>query len=133
MYKSYLQYLTQLIFIFLLFSQFATAQSMKGPTILYPKEQTSKKETEYKNLAPLGMIRFFSNVISPIDGPRSPSYPTGSAYGFQAINEYGFVLGSILTADRLLHESDIFYGPYIYLYGQKRYYDPLYYNTYWWK
>lgn len=80
-----------------------------------------------------GFIRVYSKVISPADGARSPSYPTGSAYGYQAVKKYGFFPGIFLTADRLLHESDIHRGPYILKYGKKRYYDPLYWNTFWWE
>ena len=79
-----------------------------------------------------GLIRGFSKWISPVDGPRSPSYPTGSAYGYDAINKYGFFIGIILTADRLLHESDFPMEPRMILYGTERFYDPVEMNTYWW-
>jgi len=79
-----------------------------------------------------GFIRSFQLLISPLDGPRSPSYPTGSAYGFQAVKKYGWITGSILAADRLFHETDYFEGNFIEVNGKKRYYDPVEFNTYWW-
>ena len=79
-----------------------------------------------------GAISFYSRIVSPADGPRSPSYPTGSAYGRQAIERYGFFWGIILTADRLLHEADLNLGPTVIIYGKRRIYDPLEYNTLWW-
>jgi putative component of membrane protein insertase Oxa1/YidC/SpoIIIJ protein YidD len=80
-----------------------------------------------------GMVLFYSRFISPLDGPRSPSYPTGSAYGLQAIREEGFLVGTLLIGDRLLHEADQHQGAYFRIYGQNRYYDPLENNTFWWK
>ncbi len=79
-----------------------------------------------------GAIRLYSKIISPADGPRSPSYPTSTAYGREAINSHGFLMGILLTADRLLHEADIHRGPKIIHHGISRYYDPVRYNTYWW-
>jgi uncharacterized protein len=80
-----------------------------------------------------GAIRLYSKIISPADGPRSPSYPTSTAYGQEAINSHGFLMGILLTADRLLHEADIHRGPKIIHHGISRYYDPVKYNTYWWQ
>ena len=93
--------------------------------------------TEYRTspvkLVWTGLIDIYARAISPADGPRSPSYPTGSAYGRQAVETHGLFLGVLLTADRLLHEADRPLGPVITVYGTKRYYDPLESNTYWWK
>ena len=75
----------------------------------------------------------FSKVISPADGARSLSYPTGSAYGYQAIQEEGVLVGVLLIGDRLFHEADQHYGSYIRLYGINRYYDPIENNVFWWK
>lgn len=80
----------------------------------------------------LTLISFFSRYISPVDGPRSPSYPTGSAYAKDAIQTHGFFLGIILTADRLIHESDTPLGPMIFLHKKMRFYDPVENNTFWW-
>ena len=91
-----------------------------------------KYETSSVKLVWVGLMNVYARVISPADGPRSPSYPTGSAYGKQAIRTYGFFLGVLLTADRLLHEADKPQGPIIKIYGKQRFYDPLEHNTYWW-
>jgi len=89
-------------------------------------------QTSTLKLVLTGMINFYSKVISPADGPRSPSYPTGSAYGRQAIEKYGFFPGVFLIGDRLMHEADRPLGPTITVYGRQRYYDPVIFNTYWW-
>src|SRR5712691_4572923 len=47
-------------------------------------------------------LRFFQQVISPVDGTRSNMYPTGSAYARQVIKKHGAVLGVVLTTERLM-------------------------------
>lgn len=48
------------------------------------------------------MIRFFQIVISPQDGPNCRYNPTCSAYGRQAVEMHGGLLGGFLAGDRLL-------------------------------
>lgn len=80
-----------------------------------------------------GLITFYSKIISPADGARSPSYPTGSAYGRMAVQKHGFFLGTLLIADRLIHESDLPLTPSINIYQKNRFNDPLEFNTFWWE
>ena len=106
---------------------------MKGPfnntnqSYRPPNYQTSAVKLVWINT-----INLYSKYISPADGPRSPSYPTSTAYGKQAIEAHGFLLGIILIADRLIHESDQHLGPKIIIHGNRRYHDPVEANTYWW-
>ena len=121
------------LFIIYLFINpvFAEEDNFKGPL---SKQQNGKQEyiTSTSSLIALQAIRFFSKVISPADGPRSPSYPTGSAYGYQAVKKKGVILGIILTADRLFHETDKNLNPLVTIGGKNRYYDPVENNTFWW-
>ena len=78
-------------------------------------------------------IKFFRNVISPVDGDRCPMYPTCSEYGILALREHGPFLGFVMIADRLIHERDeIRYAPEIKVGNRWRYYDPLENNDFWW-
>ena len=45
-------------------------------------------------------------MISPVDGDRCKMYPTCSAYSYKVYQQYGLLLGSLLTFDRLTHEMD---------------------------
>lgn len=119
-----------LIFFIFLNPAFA---GMNSPFQKKKKSTPKIYETSTTRLVLKGLVNFYSYGISPIDGPRSPSYPTGSAYGRNAIQAHGFFLGVLLTADRLIHEAGQFHGPYIMKYGVKRYYDPLLMNTFWWE
>ncbi len=77
-------------------------------------------------------LTIFRRYISPVDGPRCPMLPTCSAYAEQAIDKHGPWLGTMLTVDRLLHESDPrehrhpVPGP-----DRVRYRDPLANNDFW--
>ena len=108
------------------------ANGMKGPFAAKKKNQTPYYQTSTVKLVAKGAITFFSKWISPADGPRSPSYPTGTAYGRQALEKHGFFMGILLIGDRLFHESDIHLGPRVDLYGKTRYFDPVESNTFWW-
>ena len=80
-----------------------------------------------------GVIRFFIKYVSPVDGDRCPSYPTCSQYALDALRKHGGFWGSILTFDRLLHESDeVYRAPLIRVQDRYRYYDPVENNDFWW-
>jgi len=103
--------------------------SMKGPKL----KVTSTQPAEYSAPAQAGLmlIRGFQTYISPADGPRSPSYPTGSQYGRQVLQEEGLFWGVLMTSDRLFHEADVPLGPMIDLHQRLRFYDPPLFNRYW--
>jgi hypothetical protein len=78
-------------------------------------------------------LRFFQQVISPVDGARSNMYPTGSAYARQAIKKHGALMGLLLTVERLMHEgNEEQVSPRIRKYGIWRVYDPVEANDWWW-
>ncbi|MBL0691552.1 MAG: membrane protein insertion efficiency factor YidD [SAR324 cluster bacterium] len=93
-----------------------------------------KKEynTDALNFIALSLINSYRQDISPADGARSGSYPTGSAYGRQAFIKYGFWAGLIITSDRLVHEIQPNKAYLISFKGIKRKHDPLSFNSYWW-
>ncbi len=48
------------------------------------------------------LIKFYKKYISPYKGTKCPYFPSCSEYGIQAYEKNGFILGSILTAWRIL-------------------------------
>lgn len=83
--------------------------------------------------AAAGLIEFFKNYISPVDGDRCPCYPTCSQYSLEAIRKHGTLVGVVMTFDRLIHESDeIRTAPLIKIYDSYRYFDPVENNDFWW-
>lgn len=80
-----------------------------------------------------GVLRFFQEYISPVDGDRCPCYPTCSQYSVEAIRKHGVWIGMVMTFDRLIHESsEIRQAPLVKVYGSYRYYDPVENNDFWW-
>jgi putative membrane protein insertion efficiency factor len=103
-----------------------------------PRERATRSEARAGDLSPgqraaQGVIRFFQQYISPVDGDRCPCYPTCSQYGAEAIRKHGVWIGVVMIFDRLLHESDeIRQAPMMKVYGSYRYYDPVENNDFWW-
>jgi len=80
----------------------------------------------------LGLLGFYRRVISPVNGDQSDVAPVHALYGVQAIRQYGVLLGSVLTTERLIHEPDTLrFAPVFRERGREFYFDPLEYNTYW--
>ncbi|MXZ02010.1 membrane protein insertion efficiency factor YidD [Candidatus Poribacteria bacterium] len=53
-------------------------------------------------LVATGLIRLYQKFISSQDGPSCQFSPSCSRFGMQCIQEYGFLRGVMLTADRLI-------------------------------
>jgi uncharacterized protein len=78
-------------------------------------------------------VRFFQQVISPLDGARSTMFPTGSAYARQAIKKHGALLGTVMTVERLMHEgNESQIAPRIRKHDLWRTHDPVEANDWWW-
>lgn len=79
-------------------------------------------------------VRFYRQTISQVDGERCEMHPSCSAYSLEAIKMHGFFIGYIMTADRLIHESnEMDHAAKLTLKnGQERYYDPVEANDFWW-
>lgn len=63
-----------------------------------------------KNNIPLRMISFYQRKISPLFPARCRYYPTCSQYTYRAIERYGFFLGALLGALRILRCNPLFPG-----------------------
>lgn len=78
-----------------------------------------KKDSKYdvpkvKNPAIKAMellVKFHTDIISPVDGPRSHFRPTSSRYMLLAMKRHGFIKGYIMGCDRLLRENN---DPWVY-------------------
>jgi hypothetical protein len=78
-------------------------------------------------------VHFYQRFLGPSWGRRCSYYPSCSNYALLAIRKHGAVAGSIMAFDRLQHESDeARYSPPILVEGERKVYDPLENNDYWW-
>ena len=70
----------------------------------------------------LALIRFYQRNISPLSPPRCRFYPTCSQYGYEAIDRYGAVKGTAMTAWRIVRCSPLTSGGYDPVPEEKEYY-----------
>jgi hypothetical protein len=71
--------------------------------------------------------------ISAVDGQRCPSEPTCSSYSAQAFRKHGFLIGWVMTVDRLIHEADEGrHSPLVRSNGVLKIFDPVANNDFWW-
>jgi putative membrane protein insertion efficiency factor len=78
-------------------------------------------------------IRFYQHHVSPVIGDRCQMYPSCSSYAVEAIKKHGCLIGSVMTSDRLIHETkETDHAPLIEKEGDYGYYDPVSGNDFWW-
>ncbi|MBE5886307.1 MAG: membrane protein insertion efficiency factor YidD [Lachnospiraceae bacterium] len=60
----------------------------------------------------IAMIKFYRKYLSPLKSTCCPYTPTCSQYGLEAIEKYGAIKGSLLTAWRILRCNPFSKGGY---------------------
>jgi hypothetical protein len=90
-------------------------------------------ETEQKNPG-AWLVSIFRDYVSAVDGDRCPSAPSCSSFSVQAFNKHGFIMGWLMTVDRLIHEGkeETAVSPLVYVNGRLKIYDPVENNDFWW-
>lgn len=79
------------------------------------------------------LLAFYQKAISPLNNGKCPMYPTCSQYAVEAVRKHGPVVGIVMTADRLIHEtSEQDHVPRIQVGGRLRFADPVENNDFWW-
>jgi putative membrane protein insertion efficiency factor len=95
--------------------------------------QISSIDLEADESAFTRIIRRIQRSISAVDGDRCPLYPTCSAYSLEAFKKHGFLIGFMMTAGRLIQESDESEtAPRIAVGNRIMPYDPVSRNDFWW-
>jgi hypothetical protein len=91
---------------------------------------------EPKDRANVGswLVGFYRETVSRVDGDRCPSEPSCSEYSLQAFRKHGFLIGWVMTVDRLIHEGseETKVSPVVFSQGKKKIYDPVENNDFWW-
>ena len=64
-------------------------------------------------------VRGYQALVSPLLGPRCKYYPSCSRYAVDALREYGFLRGLVLTAWRLLRCNPWSHGGVDYAHDQR--------------
>ena len=130
-----------LIIFFTSCSSFASEDLFKGPwgnesfseaPSNFTISQSKRKKESLLSKPFIKGLRFFQDVISPVDGDRCPMHPSCSEYGIRALRKHGFFLGSLMIVDRLFRERDERqYAPKMIVNGKWKYFDPLEENDFW--
>jgi len=79
-------------------------------------------------------FRFYQRVVSPIDGARCHHTPTCSRFALDAVQQKGFLLGVLLTVDRLWNtgrSSALRLLPEVWTRAGYRFFDPVAQETFW--
>ena len=103
------------------------------PEAAFGEEARSQKDSSDFNPG-TWIISFYRDHISAVDGDRCPSFPSCSSYSAEAFRTHGFLLGWMMTVDRLIHEGgeETAVSPLVYTQGGWKIYDPLENNDSWW-
>ncbi|MBW2109115.1 MAG: membrane protein insertion efficiency factor YidD, partial [Deltaproteobacteria bacterium] len=107
---------------------------MKGPW-----DPGSQRFAQTKDAAPGGnagtaLVSFYTTFISPIDGSRCPMYPSCSIYAVRCFKRHGFLMGWIMTIDRLYRcgRDALERCPVVFIDGRAKFFDPVDCNDFWW-
>ena len=120
--------------ILFFFTSFAYASPFKGPWHQETPEKISQKQPDH-GFNPLRfMVRVYRAYVSPIDGRNCPMYPSCSEYSLLCFRKHGFLVGWVMTCDRLFRcgRDELRLSPWITINREIRVYDPLENNDFWW-
>ena len=79
------------------------------------------------------LLGLYQKYLSPLDGPRCLLTPTCSEFARKALAKHGALLGSFLTADRLMQEHEASArSPVVFVHGHPRGWDPVEAEDFWW-
>ena len=79
-------------------------------------------------------LKFFKNSILRADGHRCPMHPSCSEYSARAFQKHGFIIGWIMTGDRLLRcgRDEKRLSEKIIIHDRTYTFDPVRHNDFWW-
>jgi ferredoxin len=80
------------------------------------------------------LASLYRDNISAVDSDRCPSVPTCSSYAVEVFQKHSFIMGWLMTVDRLIHEGEeeTSVSPLIYSEGRWKIFDPIENNDFWW-
>lgn len=80
------------------------------------------------------LFSLYRDHVTAVDGDRCPSYPSCASYSTQAFKKHGFLVGWVMTVDRLIHEGkeELSVSPVVYVGGGAKIFDPVENNDFWW-
>lgn len=80
--------------------------NMRGPENFKKNYKQSTKPANLSSLYGYTFLKLYQTGLGKFIKSSCPMQPSCSHYSIEAITQYGLIRGVILTADRLLHETD---------------------------
>ena len=107
---------------------------MKGPWQGSEAREIHRDSATNPATASAALIRFFRKYLSPVDGSECPMYPSCSQYSMACFEKHGFLMGWMMTWDRLYRcgRDELRLSPQMIVDGQYKCYDPVESNDFWW-
>ena len=95
-------------------------------------DKTSGKDINFSPV--LYPVNFYRKYISGPIGSRCPMYPSCSGYCIDAFKKHGYLMGWIMTCDRLMRcgRDEVKLSDPVWINGKKFTYDPVSDNDFWW-
>ena len=117
-----------------IFCQLLALCSVLIALFLTPGIEQARGEEDPPSSPLIWVLRAYQKHLSPLDGDRCPSVPSCSSYSIQAFKKHGFVMGWMMTVDRLIHEGkdEASVSPLLFSGGKWKLYDPVENNDFWW-
>ena len=119
----------QLFCILLLMPLFFTACT----TLPRASQDISEKNSNFESL----LLDFYKGPLNHLNGVRRgecPMYPSCSRYCDESLRKHGFLIGWMMTCDRLMRcgRNEIALAPKININGKIKCHDPVIENDWWW-
>ena len=110
------------------------AASFNGPWSKDSHQQNHWKQGDTARNPFRFLVEMYRENISPIDGKDCPMYPSCSEYSIRSFKKHGFLVGWMMTVDRLFRcgRDELRLSPQVLVNGERRWYDPPENNDFWW-
>ncbi len=118
----------------LAFAQEDPDDPMKGPWNGPEAVASQREQGNSQTNAGTALVSLYRKYISPINGSNCPMFPSCSTYGIEKNKKHGFLLGWIMTWDRLYRcgRDELRLSSLIIENGQPKCSDPVHSNDFWW-
>jgi putative membrane protein insertion efficiency factor len=125
---------TTFVALFFFFTSVVYAAPFNGPWGQDSHQQNHRKQGEAAPNPLRFLVEVYRKNISPIDGKDCPMYPSCSEYSIRSFKKHGFLVGWMMTVDRLFRcgRDELRLSPQVMVNGERRCYDPPENNDFWW-
>ncbi len=98
--------LRHILVLIILISSQSYANNMRGPNVLKKQQNHITRNSNLSAQYGYTFLKLYQTGLGKFIKSSCPMQPSCSNYSIEAIAQYGLIYGVILTADRLLHETD---------------------------